>query len=75
VARGPYCRPRVHHAARTEKEEGDVKTEEIKAEFKKLSVEAARTGWIVRETGKPAEIFIRWDALVSYLASQLLTKD
>ena len=39
--------------------------------YKTLTVEAAKTGWIVRETGKPAEIFIRWEKVVDKLALEL----
>lgn len=45
-----------------------------KDQYKTLTVEAAKTGWIVREAGKPAEIFVRWEALVSKLAAELSSK-
>ena len=35
--------------------------------FKAITVEAAKTGWIVREKGQPAEIFNRWEAVVHKL--------
>lgn len=41
--------------------------------FKTITVEAARTGWIVREKGQPAEIFHRWDAVVRKLEKELTT--
>lgn len=43
-------------------------------QYKTLIVEAATTGWIVREVGKPAEIFTRWDSLVRKLEQELTTK-
>lgn len=43
-------------------------------QYKTLTVEAATTGWIVREVGKPAEIFTRWDSLVRKLEQELTTK-
>lgn len=45
-----------------------------KTEYNTVTVEAARTGWIVKETGKPAEVFIRWDALLRHLESRLTSK-
>lgn len=46
----------------------------MKAKYKTLTVEAAKTGWIVREKGKPAEIFIRWEAFVKKLEMELTSK-
>lgn len=46
-----------------------------KAKYKTLTVEAAKTGWIVKEHGQPAEIFIRWDDLVRKLAKELSTQE
>lgn len=40
-------------------------------EYPTLTVEAARSGWIVKQDGKPAEIFVRWEALIAYLKAQL----
>jgi hypothetical protein len=40
-----------------------------------LTIEAARTGWIVKESGRPAEVFVRWDTLVRYIESRLTTKE
>ena len=45
-----------------------------KPEYNTVSVEAARTGWIVREQGRPAEVFIRWDALLRYIETRLTSK-
>jgi len=42
--------------------------------FKTITVEAAKTGWIVREKGQPAEIFHRWEAVVNKLEKELTTK-
>jgi len=39
-----------------------------------LSIEAARSGWIVTEKGRPAEVFVRWESVVSYIATRLTTK-
>ena len=43
-------------------------------EYITLTIEAARTGWIVKEKGKPAEIFTRWEHAVSYMAERLTSK-
>lgn len=45
-----------------------------KEQYKTLTVEAAKTGWIIRESGKPAEIFIRWEAVVKKLELELTSK-
>jgi hypothetical protein len=45
-----------------------------KEQYKTLTVEAAKTGWIVREDGKPAEIFIRWEAVVKKMEIELTSK-
>lgn len=45
-----------------------------KEQYKTLEVEAAKTGWIVREKGKPAEIFIRWEQFVKKLEMELSSK-
>ena len=42
--------------------------------YKTLTVEAAKTGWVVREKGKPTELFIRWDQLVRKLEVELTSK-
>lgn len=45
-----------------------------KEHYKTLTIEAAKTGWIVREAGKPAEIFIRWEQVVKKMELELTTK-
>ena len=45
-----------------------------KPEYKTLIVEAATTGWIVREKGKPAQIFVNWDNFVGKLKHELTSK-
>ncbi len=45
-----------------------------KEQYKTLIVEAAKTGWVVREPRKPAEIFIRWEQLVKKLEMELTSK-
>jgi hypothetical protein len=45
-----------------------------KDEYKTLTVEAAISGWIVRETGRPAEIFVRWESFVLKLEHELTNK-
>jgi hypothetical protein len=45
-----------------------------KEQYKTMTVEAAKTGWIVREKGKPAEIFTRWDWVVKKLEMELTSK-
>ena len=42
--------------------------------YKKLTVEAAVNGWIVKENGKPTEVFVRWDAFVRKLEMELTSK-
>ena len=42
-------------------------------EFKTITVEAAKQGWIVREQGKPAEVFVRWESVVNKLKNELTT--
>ena len=42
--------------------------------YNKVTVEAATTGWILQQAGKPAEIFTRWEALVSRLEYLLTSK-
>ena len=42
-----------------------------KSGYKTLTVEAAVTGWIVREKGKPPEVFHRWHDVVKKLAKEL----
>jgi len=45
-----------------------------KDHYKTLTVEAAISGWIVREAGKPAEIFVRWESFVQKLEKELTSK-
>lgn len=45
-----------------------------KKHYKKLTVEAAVSGWIVHEPGKPAEIFVRWESLIRKLEAELTIK-
>lgn len=42
--------------------------------YKTITVEAAKTGWIVREKGCPAEIFTRWEMVVAKLELELTSK-
>lgn len=42
--------------------------------YKTITVEAAKTGWIVREKGRPAEIFTRWEKVVAKLEMELTSK-
>ena len=44
-----------------------------KAKYKTLTVEAALTGWIVREQGQPPEVFHRWGSVVAKLEKELTT--
>lgn len=44
------------------------------AQYLKLQVEAAETGWVVTQDGKKPEVFIKWKHVVRYLASQLSNK-
>lgn len=43
----------------------------MKAEYATLTIQAAVTGWIVTEKGKPVQVFVRWEAAVNYLKSRL----
>jgi hypothetical protein len=43
-------------------------------QYKPLTVEAAKTGWIIRERGKPAEVFVRWEQVVRRLEAELTSK-
>jgi hypothetical protein len=43
-------------------------------EYNKVQVEAAITGWILTRRGHPAEVFVRWESLVSRLAYLLTSK-
>jgi hypothetical protein len=43
-------------------------------DYKTISVEAAETGWIVREKGKVAQVCIRWGKVVNILEKELTTK-
>ena len=45
-----------------------------KAEYNTLTIEAAESGWIVKEKGKPTKVFFRWESLTVYLADRLTTK-
>jgi hypothetical protein len=45
-----------------------------KIEYSTITIEAARTGWIVKERGKPAEVFVRWESMVKYIETRLSTK-
>lgn len=42
--------------------------------FCTVSIEAAVAGWILKERGKPAQIFVRWEALVRELEERLTNK-
>jgi hypothetical protein len=46
-----------------------------KGEYKTITIEAALTGWIIRERGKPTEIFARWEQVVKKLERELTTLD
>lgn len=43
-------------------------------EYNTVTVEAARTGWIVKEQNRPTEIFVRWEMLIRYLENRLTSK-
>jgi hypothetical protein len=42
--------------------------------FKKLTIEAAHGGWILKERNKPAEVFVRWEMLIRRLKLELTSK-
>lgn len=44
-------------------------------QYKTLTVEAAKTGWIVRERGEPPEVFLRWESLVNKLRTELTSQE
>lgn len=43
-------------------------------EYNTVTIETALTGWVVREKGRPTELFIRWESLVNHLAKRLTSK-
>lgn len=42
--------------------------------YKTITVEAAKNAWIVREKGRPAEVFTRWESVVKKLEAELTSK-
>ena len=54
--------------------EQDMDAKKERGQYKTLTIEAALTGWIVREHGKPAEIFTRWENVVKKIERELTTK-
>lgn len=48
-----------------------MKNKKEKVEYKTLTVEAAKKGWIVREKGEPAEIFYIWRQVIDKLEQKL----
>lgn len=40
-------------------------------EYNACNVEACDGGWIVRESGMPTKVFVRWESLVTYLKGRL----
>jgi hypothetical protein len=42
-----------------------------KCQYKTLTVTAAIHGWIVKEHGKPDEVFMRWESVVIRLKNEL----
>lgn len=50
------------------------KKTDSKPVYKTLTVEAAKSGWIVREKDCPAEIFVRWESFVNKLEHELTSK-
>jgi hypothetical protein len=48
--------------------------DKLKAVYKKVTVEAGDGGWILREQGKPAEVYVRWDKVVRRLEYLLTSK-
>lgn len=45
-----------------------------KVKYNKVIVEAGKNGWFVKQTGKPCEIFVRWESLIKRLEEELTTK-
>lgn len=46
----------------------------MKEQYQTITVEAAKTGWIVRKKDHPAEIYIRWDQVIRRLEMELTSK-
>lgn len=44
-----------------------------KTQYNTVSIEAAESGWIVKERGQPTKLFYRWESLVKYLEGRLTT--
>jgi len=47
---------------------------ETKNKYRTVSVESAENGWIIKEPGKPAEVFFRWESVVYRLELLLTSK-
>ena len=45
-----------------------------KVKYNKVIVEAGKNGWFVKQTGKPCEIFVRWESLIKRLEEELTSK-
>lgn len=44
-------------------------------DYRTVTIEAACGGWVVKQKGRPAEVFVRWDALIRRLGRELTNKD
>jgi len=42
--------------------------------YEKVTIEAAKDGWILRRLNRPAEVFVRWPALINRIEHLLTTK-
>lgn len=48
---------------------------EAETKYACVSIETARTGWVVKEKGRHTEIFVRWEAVVKYIGTRLTSED
>lgn len=42
-----------------------------KDQYRTVTIQAAKNGWIVMQTGRITEVYIRWDELVKRIKDEL----
>lgn len=47
---------------------------DLVANYLTVQVEAAENGWIVKAKHLPAKVFVRWESVVKYMESLLVTR-
>lgn len=50
-------------------------SKEQKPEYNTVTIEAAVNAWILREKGRPVEVFHRWDLLTNRLKERLARQE